>query len=203
MIVPRQISAPIMRSPEQYPIDTDAPINFQPVQVVYREIMIESDGTYRYLAIDKPTKISNPGTFKIDDFVKNIIDNVYKRNAPDHEEYKYLAITISKPSYIIIEISDQLSRTYSTDEPAITVGKPVMGHPDPDDIYGELRHVDGTGHIDAKPLQNCRLAYFSAMPVMGTRKNPYVRSLNYNTEDRGGTLVIIDPDIRNPGNAES
>ena len=192
------------KSPEQHPLAAGLPGQFAEEQVIYRELGLEPDGAYRYVAIDRPTAtVNNPAYTTIEDFVGTVTASGYVRNDPDLEEVKYLDITVSRPSYILVHLSSRLSWYFSSGNPGITLGARASGHPDPDTLYGRLRYVDDGGHIHDAPSAQCRLAYFAAMPVLGTPESPYLRSLNFNVEVAGGTLVVIDPDIRYPGNGSS
>ena len=191
------------KNPEQNVLRADPPPGFEPEQVIYRELTIEADGAVRYRNIDRPTPTSGPDFQGIEDFVRRIALSGYERNAPDEEEPKYLDIVVGKPSYIVIELSPQLSWHFSSGNPAITLGARDPNLPDPDSLYGRLLYVDDNGGIHDHPHMPCRLAYFAAKPVLGTAEAPYLRSINFNVEVPGGTLIVIDPDIRFPGGSSS
>jgi hypothetical protein len=187
------------KSPEQNFLAAGLPPGFEPDQVICRELTIEADGAFRYKNVDRATPASGPGFQSIEDFVRRIALSGYERNAPDEEEPKYLDIVVGKPSYIVIELSPQLNWHFSSGNPAITLGARDPRLPDPDTLYGRLLYVDDSGEIHDRPRLPCRLAYFAAKPVLGTAEAPYLRSINFNVEVPGGTLIVIDPDIRFPG----
>jgi hypothetical protein len=189
-------------SPEQNEILDRPPPGFQARQVIYRKMKVSCTPLeHRYKDVDKPTP--HPTTFNIKNLVSKIAKKGYDHNDYDKEEDNFLDITVSQPSYIIIELSRKSGLTFSSKNPAITLGKPLSGTQVPYELYGEVRYVDGDGNVSNNPIKNCRIAYFSAMPRLGSVGQPFTQSLNFNVDTRHGVLIVVDPDIRHPGNATS
>lgn len=188
-------------TPEQFPMASGLPKNFVEEQIIYRKVKIDTgDFGYRYKKIDRPTPVATDGSYTgIEDFVRQIALRRYRRNDRDNEERKRLDIPLSKPSYVIIELTRKVDLWFSDRNPAITLGRYTDDHPDPSSLYGCLRHVDISGNIHSEPAPRCRLAYFAAMPHHGSDTDPFEQPLNYNVQSPGGVTIVIDPDIRHPG----
>lgn len=199
----------LIRSVEQIDMKRDLPDGFTRPQVIYRVIRPKPAPNYghEYIKPEKPT--DTLGSSNIEQFVKDIIDGNYKAIGEDKKEDKELDIVVSRPSYIILHL-DSATKGWWFNNPtkggiplgSITLGELTNGHPRPKELYGKLTYVDSSGKSWPDPVKNCQMVYFAAMPVSGTKPNPYTQGLNYNVAT-SSEEDVIDPDIRHPGNGES
>lgn len=192
-----------IRTPEQHELIRNLPSGFEAEQIIYREIFHDPTiSGWRYKDIDEPTPC-NP-SFDIKSFASKVAVDGYVRNNADDEEEKLLDIPVSKPSYVLLEMNGDFERYFSKENSAVTLGKYLYNkHPKPWRLYGYLHHVDMGGNVSRKPRKRCRVAFFAALPLInGSNDDPFIQHLNYNVDDVGGTTIVIDPDIRYPGNGD-
>lgn len=195
-------------------IPNDLPANFNPRQVICRELARLEDGSPRYIDIDRPTRTNEPRFTSIEEFAREIALNGYVRNLPpppEPEENKWIDIKVSRDSYVVIFLSRSRAWEFTTlryDDDTAQEGVTLMwlsdDHVDPLSHYGWLHYVDDSGVIHDRPAPNCRVAFFAAKPM----RNPahgdrYEQRICYVVDYPGGTHEFIDPDIRFPGNGTS
>jgi hypothetical protein len=195
MLTPEEF---LTRAGTQYPMSANAPTGFNAQQLIYRRLGLDNRReTLFYKVLELPTLISD---MSLDNFVSAIANSQHAPKGDDYEEIAVLDITVSKDSYIIIE----LPRGWMFDptKDAVTLGSNANSA-----NYGGLRYVRAPDHLppnaSANVITNCRLVYFSAVAQRGTDDNPYLQPLNFNIFMRNGLACIIDPDIRFPGNGTS
>ena len=181
-------------SGKQTEIENRPPANFTPVQIVYRRLGLDCKrNTFIYEVREKPTKKGEHTDFKdIKHFSLDMLGSKYSIKGHDSEENKPLDVNISRDAHIIFE----LPIGWSFLPNAVTLG----GETPNTAAYGELRYVV-KGNVSEKYLPNCRLVYFSAN--FQDMTNPYLQSFNFNVLMPNGLAILVDPDIRFPGNGLS
>lgn len=208
-----QASLNLLLSLPLHQIGSAPPRDFDPKQVLCRELGRTTKGTPRYIDIDRPTRTNEPRFTTIDEFAANIAVSGYSRNPsqpPEKEEDRWIDIKISRDTWIVIVLSADHEWTFTTlaAEPSSLEGIMLMwlsdDHIDPRSHYGSLRFVDASGAIHDKPMPGCRVAYFAAKPM----RNPpngdrYEQRICYIVDYPAGSHEFIDPDIRFPGNGSS
>ena len=181
---------------KQTAIDNSEPSGFTPVQIIYRQLGLDCKrNTFTYEIREKPTLKGDHDDFKaINKFAIDIVGSKYKIKGHDIEEKKPLDINISRDSYVILQIP--VGWMFLPN--AVT-----LGGDNPDvAAYGQLRYVVN-GTVFDKYVSGCRLVYFSANHRDGDITKPYLQSLNYNVLMPNGLAILVDPDIRFPGEGNS
>lgn len=179
------------------------PAGFIEHQVIVRRLHMDG-ASPAYFELDEATPvINNPDYFGIHELAAKVAAGTYTKNRDDQEETKRRDIRVSRPSFIILRLQDSLQWDFSPTVPAIAM--PQVPNPaDPPKHYGALRYVRSDGMIFKDPFVGCKTVYFAAMPVLGTDNQPYTQKFNYYVHDLVGMDgIVIDPDIRYPGNGES
>lgn len=195
--------------PREFVIDTETQFeippgpldDFRPEQIIYRQLTFDCTlMQYAYTYYDKSTKRDDEDYDEIKNFVKRIAKNKYPKNDDeDKKEDKILDIKLSWDAYVVIGLDPDSKWTFSSKNPAVTLGKPHNADKPPAGYYADLWYVDDKGDAYDHPKPGCRVAYFSAKRQAGD----YAQPLNFNINTRDGTAIVVDPDIRFPGNGTS
>ncbi|HEX8258397.1 MAG TPA: hypothetical protein VF589_12265 [Allosphingosinicella sp.] len=170
---------------------------------MHRKLTFDCSGmTFDYSVVDMPTNNQDNKFGDIGVFCRSIVRKDHVLKGPDAREDKRLDVPISKHSYVIFELPEEWTFSSKADRPGVTLGiKPGEGNPD-SDAYGQLRYVTAST-VSPAPIEKCRLVFFSAIDRDGTVANPYIQPINFNIVTSDGVAVVVDPDIRFPGNGTS
>jgi hypothetical protein len=188
----------ISRASQQKPIETKEFPNFHPKHYIYRRLGFNCEKmSFVYKIVAKPVKEGHPKFGDIKAFAQHILSNNHSPKN-DRRENKPLDVPVREDSYIIFELPEDWSFSGITAAgglPAVTLG----GENPDSERYANLRYVTAGADSD-QPLDNCRLVYFSAKKNDGTKTAPYEQPINFNIVMPGGLFVVVDPDVRFPGN---
>lgn len=193
-------------STEQVPIPDRDPINWTgAAQVIVRVLTVEKNGSrfhFRYKDLGRPVSATSTG-FTIETFAKSLLAAPYVPNGEDYEENHYLDICVRRASYVVIMLDRDLNWRFNDEHVGVTLGDTNLLN-----FYGKLRHVvlDDTQPPSPTPLKGCKLVYFSALHRTGSEAAPAKTPINLNIDivqtTGAPTKIVIDPDIRNPGNGD-
>jgi len=186
-------------SGEVTPINDETPHGFLAEQYIYRRLGFNCESmTFVYDIIKKPIVEGDDGFGNIVQFARNILAGNPVQKDDDNPELKPLDITVSRHSYILLELPEGWSFTAAVGEHGVTLGNYPTTTANAA-AYGELRYVTPTD-LQPHPIPGCRMVFFKAINQAGSEEDPYLQPLNFSIFLRDGMAVVIDPDIRFPGN---
>jgi len=110
-----------------------------------------------------------------------------------------LDFSIHDNSSVIIGVDPKINWMFNPDKAGVS-----LGSIDNISCYDNLQHFDPSSRqFSTKPVKNCRLVMFSAIPLPAVPTGDALQPLNFRLVDAQGTRVTVDPDIRYPGNGGS